>query len=112
MLLRGSASGAQRVCMRTAPVRLGTPQRAPPKPQQKGKTEVLTTPLSDLVFRSSFTSPKPVGVKRDRETGTEKQDDSSSLTIWGHTLPHLTCLRGILAWTYQYQDYSHLVHHF
>lgn len=29
--------------------------------------KVLTTPDSDLVFRSSFTSPKPVGVERDRE---------------------------------------------
>lgn len=39
---------------------------------------MLTTPDSDLVFRSSFTSPKPVGVK---ETESKQKDNSSSLMI-------------------------------
>lgn len=38
----------------------------------KKKTKVLTTPVSDLVFRSSFTSPNPVGVERDREQAEDR----------------------------------------
>lgn len=52
-------------------------QRAFRKGQQrkkKGKKKkVLTTPVSDLVFRSSFTSPKPVGVETDREAEARQQ---------------------------------------
>lgn len=98
---RESAQGSShQVCICTAQIRLETLQeqrrgmgRDHPENDNKGVLQkkkknrknkrVLTTPVSDLVFRSSFTSPKPDGVERG--------SDFKRVNDHGNVLTNLTC---------------------